>query len=59
LPDATPFSTFSLCTPQAAVLLDPEDEPVCSDGATPRPAIHAVLADMIDRALRWGFAGGR
>ena len=59
LPEATPFGAFSLCTPQAAALLEGEDEAVCSDRALPRAAVHRTLVETIDQALNWGFTQSR
>jgi predicted dienelactone hydrolase len=59
MPDATSFSTFGLCTPQGAALLqaEGEDEAVCrEDGPRSRAEIHAELARLIAAMLRKGFA---
>jgi predicted dienelactone hydrolase len=59
VPDATPFSSFSLCTPKGPALLaaEGEDETVCQDGENrSREEIHAEIADMISTALRRGFS---
>lgn len=60
IPDATPFSAFSECTPQAEAILreEGEDETICSDrGHRPRADIHAEIGRMIAEVLASGFGG--
>ena len=55
VPDASEFSAFSLCTPQAPEILleDGEDDTICRDGGgRPREEIHDELAQMIAEAFR-------
>ncbi|MEZ5904167.1 MAG: hypothetical protein R3C69_03350 [Geminicoccaceae bacterium] len=55
LPDATPFSSFSLCKPKAAAILleEGEDDTICRDGdGRTREEIHAELVELVADALR-------
>ncbi len=55
VPDATPFSSFSVCKPKAVAILleEGEDDIICRDGdGRTRAAIHAELARLIADAFR-------
>jgi predicted dienelactone hydrolase len=61
LPDASQFSAFSECKPQAAAILrsDGEEEALCQDGGgRSRAEIHARLAAMIEAAFRARWQSG-
>lgn len=55
VPDATPFSSFSLCKPKAAAILleEGENDSICRDGdGRTREEIHAELAELVVDAFR-------